>query len=130
MYYITLKLPTLQGIAMIFPVCTYFGINNLYATLVCVACSQLEKLKLAVLDIRRTHVISEPHSRDGIQQSDVHDQPKLSDVSFRHMQEQLNNCIRHHQQIKRCGHKKGLNQNPCYCYDCGIWIFLFFPDTW
>ena len=106
MSYITLNLPTLQGIAMIFPVCIYVGINNLHATLVCVACSQLEKLKLALLDIRRTHVISEQQCGDGIQQSDVHEQPNLSEESLRHMQEQLNNCIRHHQQIQRYGHKK------------------------
>jgi len=91
---------------MIFPICIYVGINNLHATLVCVACSQLEKLKLALLDIRQTHVVSEQHCRDEIQQSDDHEQHNISGESFRHMQEKLNNCIRHHQQIQRCGHKK------------------------
>jgi len=105
MSYITLNLPTLQGIAMIFPICIYVGINNLHATLVCVACSQLEKLKLALLDIRRTHVISEQYCGNEIQQSDVHEQHNVSDESSRHMQERLNCCIRHHQQIKRCGYE-------------------------
>ena len=86
---------------MIFPVCIYFGINNLHATLVCVACSQLEKLKLALLDIRQTQIISEHHYGDEMQPADIHQQPNLSDESFRHMQEQLNSCIRHHQQIQR-----------------------------
>jgi hypothetical protein len=84
----------------------YFGFINLYTTLVCVACSQLEKLRLTLLDIRQTHVISQHHYRDEIQSSDAHEQPKLSEESFRHMQEQLNDCIRHHQQIQRYGYNK------------------------
>jgi len=91
-----LSLPVIAGINVAFP--------SLYATLVCVACSQLEKLRAALLDIRQTHVISEQHCGDEIQQSDAHEQPNLSGESFRHMQEQLNNCIRHHHQIQRCGY--------------------------
>jgi hypothetical protein len=106
MFYIKLNLPPLQGLAAIFAICVYVACNSLHATLVCVACSQLEKLKLALLDIRQTHVISEQHCGDEIQQSDIHEQPNLSDESFRPMQKQLNNCIRHHQLIQRCGHNK------------------------
>jgi len=73
---------------------------------VCVACSQLEKLELALSDIRQTQGIAEQHCGEEIQESDVHQQPNLSDESFRRMQKQLNHCIRHHQQIQRCGHKK------------------------
>jgi len=82
------------------------GFNSLHATLVCVACSQLEKIKLALLDIRQTHVISEQHCGEEIHQSDVHEQPNLSDESFRPMQKQLNNYIRYHQQVQRCGYYK------------------------
>jgi len=91
-------LPVTAGMYVAFP--------SLYATLVCVACSQLEKLKLALLEIRRTHVISEQQCGDGIQQADVHEQHSFSDESFRHMQEQLNSFIRHHQQIKRWSYNK------------------------
>jgi len=100
-----IKFPSLQGIAGIFGICLYVGYNSLHATLVCVACSQLEKLKLALLDVRQTHVISEQHCRDETQESHIQEQPKLSDEWFRRMQKKLNNCIRHHQQIQRYGHK-------------------------
>jgi hypothetical protein len=103
MYYIKIIFKFLQGIAVILASSIYVGFTNLYATLVCVACSQLEKLKLALLGIRQTHVVSEQNCGDDIQQSDVHEQQSISYESFRQMQEQLNNCIRHHQQIQRCG---------------------------
>jgi hypothetical protein len=63
---------------------------------VCVACSQLEKLRAALLDIRQTHVTAE---RD----CGTEGQARASEELFRHMQKQLNNCIRHHQLIKRYG---------------------------
>jgi hypothetical protein len=104
-----IKFNLLQGIAALYVAGIVVGFLNLYTTLVCVACSQLEKLKMALLDIRQTHVISEQHCGDVIQQSDVHEQSILSDESFRHMQEQLNIRILHHQQIQRCGYNKQLN---------------------
>jgi glucose-6-phosphate-specific signal transduction histidine kinase len=71
---------------------------SLYATLVCVACSQLEKLRAALLDIRQTHVISQQDC--GTESDQQEAQARISKEQFRHMQEQLNNCIRHHQEIK------------------------------
>jgi hypothetical protein len=41
--------------ATIFSVSSYFGFQSLYVTLVCVAGSQLEKLRAALLDIRQTY---------------------------------------------------------------------------
>ena len=85
----------------VFTVCLFFGFTSLYATLVCVACSQVEKLRAALLDIRQIHGISEQNC------GDAGDQRALTyDEQFRRMQKQLNNCIRHHQQIKRCGHNE------------------------
>jgi len=87
--------------ATIFMVNSYTGLLSLYATLVCVAGSQLEKLRAALLDIRQTHGTSlqdfggETDEREAAGQKNTHSE------QFRHMQEQLNNCIRHHQQIKR-----------------------------
>ena len=77
------------------------GYLSLYATLVCVACSQLEKLRAALLDIRQTHFISEQQGRDGTDQEDGQGQTLASQELFRHMQKKLNNCVRHHQEIKR-----------------------------
>ena len=79
----------------------YIGFQSLYATLVCVACSQLEKLRAALLDIRQTHGTSlqdcggETDEREAAGQKNTHSE------QFRHMQEQLNSCVRHHQQTKR-----------------------------
>jgi len=85
--------------ASIFLVSLYFTLPSLYATLVCVAGSQLEKLRAALLDIGQTHGTSlqdcggETDEREAAGQKNTHSE------QFRHMQEQLNNCVRHHQQI-------------------------------
>jgi signal transduction histidine kinase len=68
---------------------------------VCVACSQLEKLNLALLDIRQTHVTSEQHCGNETDQEETGGQKNTPSQLFRHLQEQLNNCVRHHQEIKR-----------------------------
>jgi len=87
--------------ASIFVVSLYFGFLSLYATLVSVAGGQLEKICAALLDIRQTHGTSlqdcggETDEREAAGQKNTHSE------QFRHMQEQLNNCVRHHQQIKR-----------------------------
>jgi hypothetical protein len=86
--------------ATIFTASLYFGFLCLYATLLYVAGGQLEKLNAALLDIRQTHGTSlqdcggEKDEREAAGQNTPSEQ-------FRHMQEQLNNCIRHHQEINR-----------------------------
>jgi hypothetical protein len=92
----------LQAIASVCASCIFVGFLSLYATLVCVACSQLEKLRAALLDIRQTHVTAERDSGTQIDQQEEQGQTRASEELFRHMQKQLNNCIRHHQEIKRC----------------------------
>ena len=87
--------------ATVFIGCLFASFLSLYTTLVCVACSQLEKLKLALLDIRQTHVISEQLFEDETDQQATGGQKNTPSQLFRHMQEQLNSCIRHHQEIKR-----------------------------
>jgi hypothetical protein len=78
--------------------CSGFGFTSLYATLVYVACGQLEKLRATLLDIRQTNVPSEQDISAGAGQHECH----ASEDIFRHMQKQLNDCIRHHQEIQRC----------------------------
>jgi hypothetical protein len=86
--------------ASIFATNLYFGFLSLYATLLYVAGGQLEKLNAALLDIRQTHGTSlldcgsEKDEREAAGENTPSEQ-------FRHMQEQLNNCIRHHQEINR-----------------------------
>jgi type VI protein secretion system component VasF len=81
------------------------GFNGLYATLVCIACSQLEKLRASLLDIRQRHVTSEQDLGAESDQEEAQGQEKeqvhTSQEVFHHMQKRLNDCIHHHQQILR-----------------------------
>jgi hypothetical protein len=61
---------------------TLSGFTGLYAAMVCVACSQLEKLRTTLLDIN--------------QKQETTGQGRM----FSLMQAELNACIRHHQKIK------------------------------
>jgi hypothetical protein len=95
------SLHLLQVVASFFMTCLTVGFTGLYATLVCIACSQLEKLRASLLDIRQTHVTAQQDCGTQADQQDAQGQDPASEERFRHMQTQLNNCIRHHQQIKR-----------------------------
>jgi hypothetical protein len=86
--------------ATIFIGSTSFGFLSLYATLVSVAGSQLEKLRAALLDIRQTHGTSLQDCGGEIDEWEAAGQNTNSE-KFRHMHELLNSCIRHHQGIKR-----------------------------
>jgi len=79
----------------------YFGFPNLYATLVYVACSQLEKIRAALLDIRQTYATSLQYCGGETDEREAAGQKNTHSVVYRHMQDQLNNCIRHHQEIKQ-----------------------------
>ena len=64
------------------------GFMSLCATLIAVACTQLDKLKTAILDIREQH-IAPYHGQD----DEVH---TIANVNF---QLKLVECIQHHQEI-------------------------------
>jgi hypothetical protein len=66
-----------------------YGFLSLCATLIAVACAQLEKLKAAILDIRQEH-ITPYRGQEGEQ---VH---TAADCD---LQAKLNACIRHHKDI-------------------------------
>jgi hypothetical protein len=78
----------------------HFGFESLSATLVCVAGSQLDKLRAALLDIRQTYGTSLQDCGGETDEREAAGQNTHSE-QFCHMQEQLNSCIRHHQEIKR-----------------------------
>jgi hypothetical protein len=88
-------------VASLFIISLYFGFLNLYATVVCVAGSQLEKLRAALLDIRQTHGTSLQDGGGDTDEWEAAGQKHTYSEQFRHMQEQLNSCIFHHQEIKR-----------------------------
>jgi hypothetical protein len=87
--------------ANIFLTSVYFGFLNLYATQVCVAGSQLDKIRAALLDIRQKHSISLQVCTGEIDEREAAGQKNTDSEQFSHMQQQLKNCIRHHQEIMR-----------------------------
>jgi aminoglycoside phosphotransferase len=92
--------PFLQFIGSVFFVVMLFAFWGLYATFTCTACSQLEKLRANLLDIRQKHYKADQDSGDETDQEEEQ-QVQTSEELFPHMQKQLNDCIRHHQQIIR-----------------------------
>jgi hypothetical protein len=101
-----------QVIVSFFVAFLMFGFPSLYATLMSVPCSQLEKFRAALLDIRQSHVITDHESgEDNYHHSERH--TDSSEHVFQHMREQLNDCIRHHQNIKRYDHEWKCIQFEC-----------------
>jgi hypothetical protein len=99
----TLKYMRFQFVAAFVYVSTIFGFLGLYATLMCVACSQLEKLRASLLDIRQKHDTAEQNSGAEADQEEEEEEVVYTPQEvFRHMQKQLNDCVRHHQEILRC----------------------------
>ena len=64
-----------------------FGFMSLITTLIAVACSQFDKLKAVILDIRQETMTPQRRQEDG------HD----NTIAICILQAKLNVCIRHHQ---------------------------------
>jgi hypothetical protein len=75
--------------AVCFPL--FFGSTSLYVYLVTVACCQLEKLKVAILNIKQKHNLG---AKDDKEMQDDGQERMLHET-----RQQLNDCILHHQQI-------------------------------
>jgi hypothetical protein len=84
-----LKFTFLQGFASITAVGAQLCYLSLVITLIAVACSQFDKLKTAILDIRQQNIT--PHNRQEAQNNHTGENCEL--------QVKLNACIRHHQNI-------------------------------
>jgi hypothetical protein len=65
------------------------GYLSLVTTLIAVACSQFEKLRTAILDIRQQHITSQHR----------HEDEQVHTIANYDLQAKLNACIRHHQNI-------------------------------
>jgi len=84
-----LKFTYLQCFASLVIVGVVCGYMSLITTLITVACSQFDKLKAAILDIRQQHIT--PQHRQEDEQVDTTGNCKL--------QANLIACIQHHQDI-------------------------------
>jgi hypothetical protein len=79
----------LQCFASVLAVSILFCYPSLVTTLIAVACSQFDKLKAAILDIRQQHITSRHWQEDEQDHT----------ISSRKLQAKLSACIRHHQNI-------------------------------
>jgi len=84
-----LKLCFLQCFTSLLAMGIVCGYMSLVTTLIAVACSQFDKLKAAILDIRQQHITPQ-HGQENDQ---VHTAANCD------LQAKLNACIRHHQDI-------------------------------
>jgi hypothetical protein len=75
----------------------FFGLWGMYATFIYVACIQLNKLRVDLFDIRQKEDTSEQDSGADSKQEDKEQVHTSHDI----VHKQLNDCIRHHQQILR-----------------------------
>jgi hypothetical protein len=81
--------PFLQGFTSLLALCTVCGYMSLVSTLIVVACSQFDKLKAAILDIRQKHITLQHRQED----------EQVDTIANSDLQAKLNACIRHHQDI-------------------------------
>jgi hypothetical protein len=84
-----LRLTYLQVFASLLAVGVVFGYMSLVTTLIAVACSQFDKLQLAILDIKQQHIT--PHRKQKDEQEYT--------IANCDLQAKLTACIRHHQNI-------------------------------
>jgi hypothetical protein len=82
-------------------VLTFTNSLGLYASIMAITCSQLEKLRANLLDIRQKPDTLTQDSGAETDTEEEETQAETSQEMFRWMQKQLNDCIRHHQQIIR-----------------------------
>jgi hypothetical protein len=84
-----LKFTYLQGFASLVGVAVICVYPSLVTTLIAVACSQFDKLKMAILDITQQHITSHRGQEDEQDHT----------IANCDLQAKLNACIRHHQNI-------------------------------
>jgi hypothetical protein len=80
--------------AVCFPL--FFGSTSLYVYVITIACSQLEKLKVAIMNINQNKDMDAEDDHEKRRRQVV---LLTSRDVFHHTQEQITDCIRHHQQI-------------------------------
>jgi hypothetical protein len=80
--------------AVCFPL--FFGSTSLYVYVITIACSQLEKLKAAILNTNQNQNTNAEDDHENRRRQVV---LRTSRGVFRHTQEQITDCIRHHQHI-------------------------------
>jgi hypothetical protein len=62
----------------------------------------MEKLNANLLDIRQMKIVTDQNPGGETEGKDSEIQTHIYHQVFEHMQKELNDCIRHHQDTKRC----------------------------
>ena len=89
----------LQDIATVPVVCLFYGLPSLFCTSVCIACSQLEKLRARLLAIKQKKGTPAQDSATDCDQTEGNGQTYICQDMFSHMQEQLKECVSLHRLI-------------------------------
>jgi hypothetical protein len=89
----------LQGAALVPAICFFYGLPSFFGTAVCIACSQLEKLRARLLAIGQKNGKSELDSTANFEVTEGNGQIYICQEMFSLQQEQLKECIYHHRLI-------------------------------
>ena len=89
----------LQGAASVPLICFFYGLPSFYCTAVCIACSQLEKLRARLLAVGQKKGTPEQDSAADCDQTEGNGQIYVCQEMFSLMQEQLKECVSHHRLI-------------------------------
>ena len=89
----------LQGAASVPLICFFYGMPSFFGTAVCVACSQLEKLRARLLAVGQKKGTREQDSAADCGQTEENGQIYICREMFSLMQEQLKECVSHHRLI-------------------------------
>ena len=89
----------LQDVASIPVICFFYGMPPFFCTSVCIACSQLEKLRARLLAIKQKKGTPAQDSTTDCDQTEGNGQTYICQDMFSHMQEQLKECVSLHRLI-------------------------------
>jgi len=92
-------LVSLQGAASVPLICFFYGLPSFFCTAVCIACSQLEKLRARLLAIKQEKGTAKQDSATDCEQKEGKGQIYICQEMFSLMQEQLKECVSLHRLI-------------------------------
>jgi len=96
---ITTHCSVLQGAASVPLICFFYGLPSFFCTAVCIACSQLEKLRARLLAIKQKKGTTEQDSAAGCEQKEGNEQIYICQEMCSLMKEQLQECVSLHRLI-------------------------------
>ena len=96
---ITMHCSLLQAAASVPLICFFYGLPSFFCTAVCVACSQLEKLRAGLLAIKQKKGIAELDLAANCDQKEGNGKTNICQEESSFLQEQLKECVSLHRLI-------------------------------